>query len=76
MLRYCCARTHALVAARALCLSPCRAHAVLMLYLCLYHYRQAREIARTTKQALLSGQYEFVRCNFANPGARLSLCAQ
>ena len=31
--------------------------------------RQAREIARTTKQALLSGQYDFVRCNFANPGA-------
>jgi 2,3-bisphosphoglycerate-independent phosphoglycerate mutase len=28
---------------------------------------KAREIARTTKQALLSGQYEFVRCNFANP---------
>lgn len=30
--------------------------------------QQAREIASITKQALLSGQYEFVRCNFANPG--------
>ena len=30
--------------------------------------QQAREIASTTKQALLSGQHDFVRCNFANPG--------
>ena len=30
--------------------------------------RQARESAKTTKQALLSGRYDFVRCNFANPG--------
>ncbi|KAL4419791.1 hypothetical protein ABPG75_006889 [Micractinium tetrahymenae] len=28
---------------------------------------KAREIAATTKQAILSGQYDFVRCNFANP---------
>ena len=53
--------------------APCHAHAVPTPVL---HYCQAREIAKTTKQALLSGQYEFVRCNFANPGARLSLCAQ
>lgn len=29
---------------------------------------QAREIAAATKAALLSGQYDFVRCNFPNPG--------
>lgn len=31
---------------------------------------KAREIAAATKQALLSGKYDFVRCNFANPGRR------
>lgn len=29
---------------------------------------KAREIADATKQALLSGDFDFVRCNFANPG--------
>jgi hypothetical protein len=29
---------------------------------------KAREIAAATKDVLLSGQYDFVRCNFANPG--------
>jgi bisphosphoglycerate-independent phosphoglycerate mutase (AlkP superfamily) len=29
---------------------------------------KAREIAAATKKALLSGEYDFVRCNFANPG--------
>jgi hypothetical protein len=30
---------------------------------------KAHEIAAATKAALLSGQYDFVRCNFPNPGA-------
>ncbi|KAL4435450.1 hypothetical protein ABPG77_006212 [Micractinium sp. CCAP 211/92] len=28
---------------------------------------KARQIAAATREALLSGQYDFVRCNFANP---------
>lgn len=32
---------------------------------------KARQIADATREAILSGQYDFVRCNFANPGGRL-----
>ena len=31
---------------------------------------KAREIAAATRKALLSGEYDVVRCNFPNPGGR------
>ena len=36
---------------------------------------KAQQIAAATRDAILSGQYDFVRCNFANPGGCSGLCA-